>query len=287
MSTLRPLENLKYPVLIKPAADIGTPGELKWIELSRLYVDPTYQRAILDSGKANIRRMIEGFSWLQFGTLTVGVRPEGKFAIIDGQHRATAARLHGGIKSVPCLVLTGGPRDEARAFSSINGNVTRIHALQSFRAKVAAGDAGAVELVQICRKADVTIAPYPKTELNPGETLALGAVRAAIARHGERFLVGALRILRAADPDAGIGAPPIIGTAYALTKKPEWIRDAEKLGRALAARGGAKRLQGEAQKRRLTRGGTEWSNYAALIADAITMAQRAGSIPASRLMAGR
>jgi hypothetical protein len=204
MSTLQPLPRLTFIPPPVPSADIGDMGELKWLPLSALAIDPAYQRAILDSGKANIRRMIEGFSWLLFGVLVVARRPDSanggrQFAIIDGQHRATAALLHGAIGEVPCLVLRGGQEAEARAFSAINGNVTRIHVLQSFRASVAAGDGEARRLVMLCGRGGVTIAPYPKAELLPGETLALGTLRTCAKRYGEDVLVAALTLLRAAD----------------------------------------------------------------------------------------
>ena len=287
MSTLQPLAKLSFSPIPTPARDVGAKGDLRWIPLEQLYIDPTYQRAILEAGKANIRRMIEDFSWLQFGTLTVGTRPGGKFAIIDGQHRATAAMLHGAIKAVPCLVLSGGPKDEARAFSSINGNVTRIHVLQSFRAKVAAGDENAIGLVDLCASADVKIAPYPKMELDPGETLALGTIRQVMKRHGADGLQAALRLLRAADPESGLGAAAIMGTAWALSQKPDWRKTASKIGEQLFANGGARKLLDRTQQRKVTYGGTEWSNFSHVITAAIEMALRAGSVPMSRLMGGR
>lgn len=287
MTKLQPLSVLTFERALMPSKDIGAKGEQRWIPLAQLGIDPVYQRAILKTGKANIGRMVEGFSWPLFGTLVVGERGGGMFAIIDGQHRATAALLHGAIKSVPCLVVTGGAKDEARAFSYINGNVTRIHSLQSFRAKVAAGDPDAVELSEICAGAGVTIAPYPKSDLNPGETFALGAVRTVISKHGRAQLVGTLQLLRAADPEVGIGASAIIGTAWALHEKPDWQKQAKAIGEKLEAGGGARRLAEKAAQRKLTRGGAEWLNFAAVITAAIDMALRTTPAQLKQMMAGR
>ena len=287
MIKLRPLDQLQFAVKPVPARDIGPQGELRWIKISQLRIDPDYQRAILDSGKANIRRMIEGFSWLLFGAIVVAKRGGGHYAIIDGQHRATAAMLHGGIETVPCLVMTGAPKDEARAFSAINGNITRIHTLQSFRAKVAAGDSAALELVAICAHAAVTIAPYPKPDLRPGETMSLGTIHAAIKHYGADALMAALTLLRVADPESGLSAPAIMGSAHTMAKHPPWTRQAATLGEKLAARGGAAKLVPQARQRKATRGGTEWANFAALIESAIMMTERAAAIPLNRLMAGR
>lgn len=211
----------------------------------------------------------------------------GRYAIIDGQHRATAAKLHGAIDKVPCLILTGGPKDEARAFSAINGNVTRIHVLQSFRAKVAAGEEEAELLVDICAMAKVTIAPYPKADLVPGETMALGSVRQALKRYGQPVVVAALRFLRAAGPEAGLSAAAILGAGDAMFKHKEWRQGATKLGESLADRGGLAKLQERALKRRASYGGTEWSNFSTVMADAISVAQRAPAGNMARMMAGR
>jgi hypothetical protein len=287
MTKLQPLSTMTFERALQPAKDIGSKGEQRWIPLDRLGIDPIYQRAVLKTGKANIGRMIEGFSWSLFGTLVVGAREGGMFAIIDGQHRATAALLHGGIKSVPCLVVTGGQKDEARAFSYINGNVTRIHALQSFRARVAAGDSDALEMAELCASAGVTIAPYPKNELSPGETFALGAVCMVMKKHGRAQLLAVLHLLRAADPDAGISAAAIIGTAWALHEKPDWRKDAKAIGERLAARGGARKLSDQAAQRKLTRGGAEWLNFSAVITGAIDMALRTTPAQLKQMMGRR
>lgn len=289
MSALQSLPKLQFAITPTPNREVGLPGELKWLALSALFIDPAYQRAILDSGKANIRRMIEGFSWLQFGTLVVGKRDGGRYALIDGQHRAIAAFLHGGIDKVPCLILEGGLEAEARAFSSINGNVTRIHPLQSFRASVAAGDSDAVSLVDICRRAGVTIAPYPKPDLGPGETMALNTLRNAAKKHGGPKLVAALEILRTIDPDSGLPASAVIGSIAMISEGGIGTTDAKKGAGYIGKRGPGQiaKLVDQAKTRKLTRGGAEWVNFCAVLVSALGTALRTGGQDMSRLMGGR
>lgn len=284
LSRLKPLVFATHPIA---AADIGPQGKLEWLPLSSLVIDPAYQREILDTGKSNIRRMIEGFSWALFGVLVVGIRGSDQYAIIDGQHRATAALMHGSISLVPCVVLRGGQADEARAFSSINGNVTRIHALQSFRAKVIAGDPGAVNLVEMCRSAGVTIAPYPKTDLEPGETLALGTIRVSIGRNRMDATLDALRLLRATDPQRGLAAACILAAADVMAKNPEWRTKIATIATQLAGRGGIEAMRARAQARKASRGGTEWSNLSAVLSDTIRMSIAAPLAQRERMMAGR
>lgn len=285
MSALQPLRSLRFEPPPFPARNIGARGKLEWIKLSELSIDAAYQREILDSGKSNIKRMIEGFSWALFGVLVVGAREGGHYTVIDGQHRATAAKMHGAIVSVPCVVLAGGVEEEARAFAAINGNVTRIHALQSFRASVAANMLDSVALVALCRRADVTIAPYPKMELAPGETMALGAVKKAIAKHGDAMVLRALKLLRHASPDDGLGAAAISGAVVLFAKEPELAADPEKRGDYLRDRGGLTQIMVRAEKRRVTYGGTMIMNFAAVLRVMLLDAQRGA--PMARMMAGK
>lgn len=286
MSELQPLARLTFATVPVPSTDIGEQGELVWLPLNELFIDPSYQRAILDSGKANVRRMIEGFSWLLFGTVVVSKRSKGVYAIVDGQHRATAAALHGGIKKVPCLILKGGPAAEARAFSAINSNVTRVHKLQSFRASIAAGDESARAFVALLAKVGVKIAPYPKAELEPGETMALASARQWSLRD-EKAFCAAMTALRIADENAGLSNEAIQGTTAAFIEHKDWIRDPAAIGRKIAKPGCLAKLSEKAQSRKLMRGGTIWINFQAVFAEAVAMADRAGGIPLSRLMAGR
>jgi hypothetical protein len=289
MSDLFPLKSLTFADRPVPSSDIGAPGELCWLPLDRLRIDPAYQRVVLETGKANIRRMIEGFSWLLFGTLTVAKRGRDLYAIIDGQHRATAAMLHGGIEAVPCLILKGGQAEEALAFSAINGNVTRIHALQSFRALATSGEESALALIAICAEGGASIAPYPKGDLKPGETMALRTLRVCLRRHGEAVLIAALKVLRVAEPGAGLSASAIMGMCDALSKRsPDAVGiKPEKLGGLLAGRGGVSALSEKAIKRKAARGGTEWANFSAVVIEALSVTERSAGVPMSRLMAGR
>jgi ParB-like chromosome segregation protein Spo0J len=49
----------------------------------------------------------------------------GKFAIIDGQHRATSAALMG-FDSVPCQIVIAAREKQVAAFKAINGTTTPI-----------------------------------------------------------------------------------------------------------------------------------------------------------------
>ena len=82
---------------------------LQWIETDRLVVDTEYQREIGRRGATNVIQIAEHFDWSKFAPVIVAPIEGGRFAIVDGQHRTTAAMLRD-IKEVPCQVVQAGAR---------------------------------------------------------------------------------------------------------------------------------------------------------------------------------
>jgi hypothetical protein len=78
----------------------------------------------------------------------------GKFAIIDGQHRTTAALLVG-LETVPCQVVVAARHEQAAAFKAINGITTPISRMALHAAGLVAGEDGAKEIADVCLRADV------------------------------------------------------------------------------------------------------------------------------------
>jgi len=285
---LQPLQRLQFQVAPVCSPAVGDEGVLMWIAVDHLYIDPDYQRAILDNGKANIRRIIEEFHWRRFGVLMVSKRADRVFVIMDGQHRSVAALMHPKVKRVPCCVFTLKRAEEADSFVALNGNVTRMHPLQNFRAAVQSGSPDARALVELCERGGVTIAPYPRPELAPGETMALASLKTARKKLGDVVLLAAVRMLRAMDGQSGLSAAAIQGACHLLKERTDVLAKAEATGRLLSDRGNTlAKLDAKADERRLTRGGPKWMNFAALLSDAIASAQRTSSLPMKRLMAGR
>jgi hypothetical protein len=228
MSDLLPLAKLTFEVPPKPSADLGRPGELKWIPLDKLRVDENYQRPVEAKGKKNIRRIVEEFHWTKFAPLIVAPRAGGVFAIIDGQHHAIAAAIHGKVPEVPCWVLSCTPEQEARAFSTINGIVTRVHPLHMFRARIASGDPAAVAADQAARAAGARILfrPVEAKHMKPGETLAGRTIEIVLARYGHDVVVMAMELItKTGDGNPGfLRADLIEGFSECLYTHPAWAK---------------------------------------------------------------
>jgi len=248
-------------------------GELAWLDLRDLRIDPKYQRPIGPKGEKNIRQVIENFSWSLFSPLVVCAREGGLYAVIDGQHRAIAARTHGGIEKVPCLVIRGDRADEAKAFSVINGAVTAIAEQQIWHARLMAGDSVAVRLSRVLEKVGVTIprGTKPLSGMVPGETLAIGALEKAFKSWGPEVLELALRTV--VDTGGGnpglLRAPIVTATTSVLAANPAWLADPIGVIRAIKTVG-IKYLFGMAESRKLSSGATLIAAYAAGLEELFT-----------------
>lgn len=207
MSPLKPLQKITFAERPKPrpAHELKKPA-FQWIDTGKLVVDARYQREIGSRGRANIRTMIERFDWALFGIVTVTPAGGDRFAIIDGQHRATAAHMHPAIPKVPCVVIDAGEAEQARTFIGINSAVVAMSPIQMFHAAVAAGVPDAEGAAACAAAAGVTVMryPVPREKLKKGATLAAATLRSSWKAHGPKALTAALRALAARDGD-GLG----------------------------------------------------------------------------------
>lgn len=197
MSELKPLSDLKFEVPPVPSADLGKAGEIVWLPVAQLFIDDAYQRTIDLSGRRNIRRMIEKFRWHLFDPVVVSPRGRNRYAVIDGQHRAVAAKLHGGIAKVPCWVLKCSAEEEAESFAVINGMITRVTTQALFKARIAAGDRDARAAARAAKEAGVTLLAYPvaAAAIKTGETCAVGTVEECVKKYGGDVVTPALRLI--------------------------------------------------------------------------------------------
>jgi len=167
---------------------------LQWIGISELVIDPSYQRPIVGQGRKNVDRIARAFSWSCFAPVVVSPLEGGKFAIIDGQHRTTAAALLG-FETVPCQVVIAAQHEQAAAFKAINGVTTPISAMALHAAAVAANEPWALAVADVCARADVELLryPVPMSLQAPGQTMAVGAISKCLKRYGADTLITALQ----------------------------------------------------------------------------------------------
>jgi hypothetical protein len=172
----------------------GAVPMLQWLKIADLLVDPAYQRPIVGNGRRNVDRIARAFCWSCFAPVVVAPIEGGKFAVIDGQHRTTAAALVG-FDSVPCQIVIAAREEQAAAFKAINGIITPISRMALHAAALVAREPWAVQLADVCMRAEVELLRYPVSIDNQaaGQTMAVRAIAHCLERYGEDTLITALQ----------------------------------------------------------------------------------------------
>jgi ParB-like nuclease domain len=186
-----------------PARDLGPEPVLTWLPKDCIFVDKTYQRPITREGWTKIYRIVREFRWSKFQPITVAGRDTdaGLFALIDGQHRWEACKLHPLIDRIPSYAIGGGvPELEAASFVSLNRDRIALTTTNVFFAQLAAGDPTARLIKTLCDGAGITVARMPQGRLPP---LTLSAVKAMreLVELGEEVAERTLYTIAAAKPD--------------------------------------------------------------------------------------
>jgi hypothetical protein len=235
LAMFRPLSTQRFT---SPTSEFS-PGPapfLEWLETGKLVVDATYQREIGRRGAVNVNQIAANFDWSKFAPVIVAPVEGGLFAIVDGQHRTTAAMLRGQEK-VPCQVVQADRAKQAAAYAAVNGNITKTTAQQIYHAKLAAKDPDALALAEICLVAEVEIlrSGLIRSEVKKGQTYAITALNRCLAKYGRNTLITALQcITQTADGNAGFVRSTIIeALCEVLHDAPVWQEAGEQLLRAM------------------------------------------------------
>lgn len=113
------------------------------LPVDQLFLAP-YQRGVRQS---KVKLYADRYNPNIFGIILVSHR-DGKYWIVDGQHRVEVAKLKG-IKHVWCQVLEGLTYEqEAQHFYEINDSKSRLNANHKFHSKVEARDEQALNIVK-------------------------------------------------------------------------------------------------------------------------------------------
>ncbi len=172
---LRPIDIGERPHVVAPLDEIPT---LARVPIADLGLDDRYQRPLGPSNWRAITKIAQNFDWKRFTPILVAPAGNGRFAIIDGQHRTHAALMRGYDK-VPAMVVAMSIDEQARAFSAVNGDVTAITIFHLYKAALFAQDFWAVKSNEIVRAADCELLTYPVSSAHrkPRQLMQIGLVR--------------------------------------------------------------------------------------------------------------
>lgn len=136
------------------------PGELRLLHKDTLQIHPAYQRDLIAQ---KVTEISANWSWVALGALVIGERG-GEFWVIDGQHRAAAAKRRSDITHLPCVVFkTTDVKQEARGFLTIQTMRKPVTAVAKQKALVTAGDEVAAYVQKQCEALSLEIKPHART----------------------------------------------------------------------------------------------------------------------------
>lgn len=235
----------------------GKKPRLEYQPPETLIVDERYQRnTTSEASQRLIRSILAAWDWNYFGVIIATDNGDGTYCVIDGQHRAEAARRHPGVRAVPVMVIDEMTLvEQAEAFASINKARVSLNALQIHRAKATAGDDRARTIARLCAAVSLTIpnnVPASK-HIKPGMLICISTLYQILARHGEGVLRRTLEIAATAYANSagdlraqimqgvavaitgGVVTDDAIAARLATADAEEWIYRAKKKGGAIAA----------------------------------------------------
>lgn len=213
----------------------GPAPMMSWVETHLLVVDDSYQRAMGSLAWRHIIAIANAFDWSKFTPVIVAPVEGGFYAIIDGQHRTTAAFLHN-IKQVPCCIVQADRAKQAAAFAAINSKVTRLYQNNIFHAELQSGNIFAKRMAEVAERAGVKI-PRNKVstkDLPPNAINAVSSLRAIITTYGDEVAITALQCVT----ETGNGNPHMLkgvlirALAEVLSQRPIWREAGDRLFRA-------------------------------------------------------
>jgi hypothetical protein len=186
---------------VNAEAMYGKRPELKWLPITALYVDSTYQRnPDSKASKKNIAYIRENFSWRYFGVLSVcQVESKKQYAIVDGQHRYLAAKAMGALTELPCAILKiEEVEKQAENFVVINKRRVNMNSLADFHAAVAAGVKEARQLKALLDDCKITVPKYNLIAgaTEPNEVQCVGTLVKMLGRHTTQQMKWGLTIIR-------------------------------------------------------------------------------------------
>lgn len=122
------------------------------LPVSELVIDKAYQRPI----RSKIKVMIARWDYELCDAVLVSYR-DGKFYVVDGQHRVEAARRVG-VKMLACQLLEGLTQtDEAKRFVAQNTSSSTLSPYDLFNAHLVLGDPIDTAVKAICDKWQIKI----------------------------------------------------------------------------------------------------------------------------------
>ena len=195
LSDFRPI-TLAGRSVVERVPPAGPVPDLKWVALADIVIDDSYQRPLLSSNWRAIREIADEFTWSKFIPVLIAPVADGKFALIDGQHRSHAALMRG-YERVPAMIVRMAHSEQAAAFAAVNGNVIKITLFHIFKSALAAQEDWAIRAQHAVEAAGCQVMTSNKTSSmkRGGEIYAISLIRSLIKEDLDAVVTHGLRAI--------------------------------------------------------------------------------------------
>lgn len=179
-------------------ADPGPAPMLQWVKVDLLVINDAYQRPLGEKNWTAINKIAANFLWSRFHPLVVAPIEGGRFAVIDGQHRAHAAMLCE-IREVPAVVVMVDVAEQARAFAWVNSQSIRVSVFHTFKAALVSGEDWALRADAAVSAAGCRLMRFhaSSAKKQAGEVYCVALIRKLIQGGYDQAISAALAALRA------------------------------------------------------------------------------------------
>lgn len=210
----------------KTPADQPAPM-LDWIRIDRMVIDETYQRDLGRNNWMAIRKIAADFHWSRFSPVLLAPVADGRFAIIDGQHRTHAAAICG-FETVPAMIVPIDKSEQANAFAWVNSAVTKITPHHIYKAALAAREPWAVSAHDTVEAAGCKLMTYHPTSSKqaPRHVFCIGLIRDLVQGGHAKALGTGLRAIAEYDNEGQVALysdQVLRPWIFALTESPDFL----------------------------------------------------------------
>jgi len=186
-------------------ADIGDGGyrepSFRFVAPTDLFIDERYQRLLSKQSLRLIRKIVCEWDWMAYKP-PICAQVGDELHVIDGQHTALAAASHGGLETIPVIVVPPSTL-EARAESFVRHNRDRlaVSATQLYYARLTAGDRDALTVQQVCQRSGVRVLRFSPAghiqtkRYQVGDTLAIKSIEGLIQRQNVKGACDVLELI--------------------------------------------------------------------------------------------
>lgn len=247
------------------------------VALGKMEVSDVAQR---DLREYRVDELVAEFDIDRLGMPTLNYR-DGKFYIVDGQHRVNALRkaLGEGWEpfTIPCVVYRGlDVQEEAEMFLRLN-NVLNVKFNDRYKVAIVAGRPDELGVKKAVEAQGLHVGSHGAQ--TPGSVRCIGTLMRVYKRAGPEVLGRSLRIIRDAFGDIGFDAVVVDGMGHFCQRYAGKLDEQHTKARLSALRGGSRALMQRGAALQLRNGSSKALCVGAAIADVVNSGAGGRKLP--------